>query len=71
MINSNKLNGRIREFGLTQKDCADVLGITAATMSQKINNKRGMTLDEASKLSDFLRITMEEFPVYFFYGIVA
>lgn len=71
MINSNKLNGRIREFGLTQKDCANKLGIAAVTMSQKINNKRAMSLDEASKLSDFLQISLADFPVYFFWKPVA
>lgn len=71
MINSNKLNGRIRELGLTQKDCANVLKISSPTMSQKINNIRPMSLTEVSQLSDFLKISIEEFPVYFFWQPVA
>lgn len=71
MINSNKLNGRIRELGLTQRDCANILKISAPTMNQKINNIRPMSLNEASKLSDFLNIPIQEFPVYFFWNPVA
>ncbi len=71
MINSDKLKGRIKEKGKTQKDCADVLGIKPATFSQKINGIRAITLNEAEKLQRLLGITNEEFPIYFFSSTVA
>lgn len=66
MVNSNKIKGRMKELGLTQADVAHELGIATPTASQKINNVRYFTLDEAEKLSNLLQITLAEFGDYFF-----
>lgn len=66
MVNSNKIKGRIVELGLTQKDLAKALGIATPTLSQKINNVRSMSLDEAFTIADILKIPDEQFREYFF-----
>lgn len=66
MVNSNKIKGRIVELGLTQKDLAKALGIATPTISQKINNVRSMSLDEAFTIADILKIPDEQFREYFF-----
>ena len=65
MINTNKLKGRIVELGYKQSDVATFLNIAQPTLNQKINNIRPMDLDEAEKLSQFLNISDEEFPLFF------
>ena len=71
MINTNKLNGRIVEKGLTQEDVALHLGLSQPAVSQKINNVRPMDLDEAEKICDLLDIKDTEFGEFFFYHGVA
>lgn len=66
MINSNKIKGRMKELGFIQADVARELNIAEPTVSQKINNKRPMDLDEARVLAQMLRIDNSEFGVYFF-----
>lgn len=71
MINTNKIKGRIVELGLTQKDVAKALGVAAPTVSQKINNVRAMTVEEAFMLASVLEISDEEFRTYFFVQEIA
>lgn len=66
MINSNKLKGLIKENGLTQEDVAKKLGIAQVTLSLKINNKRGLSLDEANQLATILKIPACDFGTIFF-----
>lgn len=66
MVNTNKIKGRLAELGLTQKDVAKVLNIAQPTVNQKINNIRPMNLSEAEQLSNLLKLTPQEFQVYFF-----
>lgn len=66
MINTNKIKGRLAELGLTQRDVSNALGIAQQTANQKINNIRPMDLCEAEKLADLLKLSPEEFTVYFF-----
>lgn len=71
MINSNKLKGRLREMNMTQKDVASCLDIALPTTSQKINNIRPMTLDEALKIADLLEIEDNQFRDFFLASVVA
>lgn len=71
MINTNKIKARMAELGMTQKDLAAYLGIAVATVSQKLNNIRPMTLNEALKIADLLRIEDSKFREYFFSSTVA
>lgn len=66
MLNANKIKGRIKELGLVQSDIAKKLGLAEPTVSQKINGKRPMNLDEARELAEMLGIDNSEFGSYFF-----
>lgn len=64
-INSKKIKERIKELGLTQGDAAKALGLAQSTASQKINNIRSMSVDEAEKLAELLKIGDQDFCIYF------
>lgn len=66
MINTLKVKARMVEYGKTQKDIGEALGIAPATVSQKINNVRPMDLTEAEKLCEILQIDACQFGEYFF-----
>ena len=68
VINTNKIKGRMKELELVQADVAKCLGLAEATVSQKLNGKRPMDLDEAMKLAEMLKISDPDFGVYFFAG---
>lgn len=56
----NKLKGKIRECNKTYQQCADYLGISIATFSDKINGIRKFYIDELDRLGDFLGMTKAE-----------
>jgi len=59
-----KLRNFIDESKYSHKEVADMIGITPARFSQKINkNKSNFTIDEASAICDVLDISMDD---YFF-----
>ena len=66
MVNSLKLKSRLVEIGLTQTELAKFLGLSAPTVSQKINNLRPMNLEEAEKIFKHLKISDKDFSKYFF-----
>lgn len=66
MLNSNKIKGRMKEMGIIQADVAKKLNLAEPTVSQKLNGKRPMDLDEARALADMLKIDNSEFGAYFF-----
>lgn len=68
MVNTAKLKGRLRELNRTQADLGQAVGLATATISQKINGLRPMTLDEAEAIAVFLGIPDAEFSAYFFKG---
>lgn len=65
MINTAKIKGRMAELGLTQSDVAKALGLSPSTVSQKINNVRALSLDEAEELSALLNIDVGDFGEFF------
>lgn len=71
MVNTLKLKARIMEFGFTQKDVAKALNIALPTVSQKLNNKRPMYLQEADIIANLLEIPTQEFGEYFFTQKIA
>ena len=71
MINSDKLKDLMREKHITQSDVAVHLNKKSCTISQKINNKRAMYLEEAEAIANFLGIKDSEFRTYFFNSSVA
>lgn len=68
MINTKKVKGRLVELGLTQKDIAarKVWSCALPTVSQKINKKRPITLDEAYALAKLLTLEESEYKEFFF-----
>lgn len=66
MLNTNKIKGRMKELGFLQSDVAKRLNLAEPTVSQKINGKRPMDLDEAKALAEMLHIDKSEFGAYFF-----
>ena len=65
-FNYSKLLGRIREFGLTQKDVAAHIGVRATTLSLKLNNKARFTTSEIDAICKLLNIAKEDIGAYFF-----
>ena len=71
MVNSKALKKKAKELGIRQREIAEALGIKQATVNQKINNVRPMTLEEAEKIADLLKIEDDMFRTYFFATEVA
>lgn len=64
-----KLKGRIKGcIGRkgTQKELAPILGMSTATLTQKLNGKADWKLSEVKKLSHILGIDKREVGDYFF-----
>ncbi|MCD7722517.1 MAG: helix-turn-helix domain-containing protein [Clostridiales bacterium] len=60
MINSNLLKAKIIEFGYSQKDIADFLNISLATLNYKINGKREFKMSEIAPLCKILNLNETE-----------
>lgn len=55
-MNFKKLKGKLKEEDYTQKEIADLLGITPQAFNAKINNRTQFTLSEVIKMINILRI---------------
>lgn len=66
MLNSMKLKGRLRECNYSQADLAQFMGLSTATICQKINGTRPITITEAEMIAKFLGIPDSEYADYFF-----
>lgn len=68
MLNVSKIKGRMREMKWTQESLAKEMGINPTTINYKINNEKGefLTIEEAEKLKNLLKIPKEELNEYFF-----
>lgn len=65
----NKLRGKIREYG-TQEAFAAAIGISAVTLSERLNNKSLFTQKEIAAAVNVLNISTEDIPTYFFTPLV-
>lgn len=52
----NKLKGKMKEMGLSQKQTSNILGISTQSFNAKINNKTQFTLGEVISLCEILNI---------------
>lgn len=52
----NKLKGKMAEASLSQRNVAEILGMSQNTFSSRINGKTPFDTDEISKLCDILSI---------------
>lgn len=66
MVNRNKLKGKLREMSVTYDQMAELLGITTATLSNKLNGRSRFYEDELCILMDELQLTKEEALAIFF-----
>lgn len=71
MVNTVKLKQRMLELNISQKNIAEKMRIKPPTVSQKINNIRPMSLEEAELIAKMLNIQSKEFQDYFLYQPVA
>lgn len=67
MIAINKIKGRLAEKSLTQGDVAKAWKCAAPTVSQKLNGKRPMNLDEAEILGKLLELDDKEYYEFFYH----
>ena len=65
-FNYSKLLGRMKEHGYTQEKLAQEIGISAGTMSQKLNNKAHFYHPEMQKICDLLNIRGADVDAIFF-----
>ena len=56
------LKAEMARYGIKTKDMAEIMGITGKSVSNKINHKTGLTLDEAIKIRDtfFPKIRLDD-----------
>lgn len=66
MYDYSKLLGKMKENKLRQEDLAEIIGINAATFSQKLNGKANFKQAEIKKICDILNIAADEIGTYFF-----
>ena len=64
--NYSKLLGRVREYGMTQKELSGIIGINPATLNAKLKGKNVFTAQEIASICKALEIPNCEIGVYFF-----
>lgn len=55
-MNANRVRAKMKENGMTQADVAKFIGISANSLSRKLNGKRDFSLSEVLRLSEVLKI---------------
>ncbi|MHB1455019.1 MAG: DUF739 family protein [Saccharofermentanales bacterium] len=68
MVKVNKLAGKIRECGMTQKEIAGLMNLSEQSLSRKMQGKVHFFVNEVEILTDALRLTREEVIEIFFSG---
>lgn len=66
MYDYNKLKGKITEKGLTRAEFAKAVGISEASLSLRMNNRREWTQDEMIEVARILDFDVTELKDYFF-----
>ena len=64
--NYSKLTGKIVEVYKTKENFANAMGISATSLSKKLNNKCPFKQDEVSKAINLLDLSGENIMPYFF-----
>ena len=68
MVNINRLSGKIRENGLTQKKIAETLRMSEQSLSRKMRGKARFYIDEVEHIAKMLSMTKDELLDIFFYN---
>ena len=60
-MNADMLKGKIREFGMTQRDVAEQMGLSLSSFNAKLNETAGaeFSLGEAQALKKILQLSPE------------
>lgn len=66
MVKKNLLEAKMKIYGDTQKDLAEVIGISLQTFNLKLNGKSEFTRDEIQKIKVRYNLTAEEIDEIFF-----
>ena len=59
-MDQRKLKGLIVEYGITQKELAQEIGISREMFNRKINGKTDFSLIEAFKIADYFKKPISE-----------
>lgn len=65
-FNYSKLKGRITELFGDQKKFAKAIGMGIPSLSNKLNNKCGITQEEVVRMGEALGIDQRDYYLYFF-----
>ncbi len=65
-MNYKPLLGRMKEIGLTQRECAKILGISEGQLSRKLSGEYVFRQDEINGLCNILSIDASDIGKYFF-----
>ena len=68
-FNYSKLKGRIAELYGNQQKFARVIGMGIPTLSNKLNNKTGITQEEVIRMSKALKIALPDIYLFFYDAI--
>lgn len=66
MTNKEEFRVALIKAKMTMADLAKAIGISSASLSYKVNNKRDFMASEIKKIADLLRLTPEESTKIFF-----
>lgn len=66
MVDHSKLRGKIKEKDYSEKEFANLIGMTAPTLSGKLNGVTFFNTEEIKKAAKVLEISEEEIFEYFF-----
>lgn len=66
MIDYSKLRGRIKEMNYSEKEFANMIGMSASTFCGKIKGITFFNTDEIKKSIKLLNIPKEDIFIYFF-----
>ena len=62
----SKLNGKMRENGITQAGLAKMIGISETSMNLRLKNKANFKQNEMLDICNALHIPVEQVDAYFF-----
>lgn len=66
MVNYSKLRGRIKEMNYSEKEFANLIGMSAPTFSGKLKGTTFFNTEEIKKAARILNISEEDIFRYFF-----
>lgn len=59
-MNYDYIRGRMAEYRVSQREVAQLMGISVQSFNRKINSKRAFTVEEATSLCNILNIPTQK-----------